>query len=176
MRAYLREGPLGTDLGSDRAGALGGLALALLGGADQDRDLAEMPVVAEELMRLRHLLEAHRLPQDRSHLGLLDQLICLGRLPRMGEVRADDLLLTHPQVPDIEVELVARGGTADHDLSERPDREHRGGERGLADGLEHAVGGLAQDRLDRLAEPPRLLEPGPFLFYGLVAAAHHAGE
>ena len=36
----------GADFGADRGGPFGGAALALLGGADEDRDLAEMLVVA----------------------------------------------------------------------------------------------------------------------------------
>ena len=68
-------------------------------------------------------LEAHRLPQHRADLRLLDQLVGLVGLPGVGEVRADDLLLPHPQVADVEVELVARGGAADHDLAERLDAQ-----------------------------------------------------
>jgi hypothetical protein len=69
-------------------------------------------------------------------------------------VRPDDLLLAHPQVPDVEVEVVARGAGADHDLAERPHAEHRGRECRLADVLEDDVRRLAEDLADRLGEAP----------------------
>src|SRR5271165_368070 len=135
-----------------------------------------MLVVAQKLVSLADTLESHRLPQDGPHLGFLDQLVCLGRLPRVREVRADDLLLSHPQVADVEIELITGRRAADHNLPERPHDQHRGRERGFADVLEHYVRWLAQDRLDSLAEPPRLLEAGPLLVYGLAAATHHPLE
>src|SRR5207248_6733384 len=98
--------PSRTHFGVDGAGAIGGLALADIGRADEDRDLAEVLVVTQELMSLADLLEAHRLPQHRADLRFLDQLVCLRRLPGVGEVRPQDLLLAHPQVADVEVELV----------------------------------------------------------------------
>ena len=83
-------------------------------------------------------------------LPRLDQLVRLVALVGVGEVRADDLLLAHPQVAHVEVEVEARGAGADHDLAERLDDEHRGGEGGLADVLEHDVGRVAEDLLDAL--------------------------
>src|SRR3954452_15440325 len=124
----------------DRARALFGLALALRARADEDRDLAEVLVLAHELVRLADAVEAHRAPQHRADLAALDQLVGLVALVRVREVRADDLLLAHPQVADVEVEVVARGAGADHDLAERLDRQHRRGERGLTDVLEDDVG------------------------------------
>src|SRR4029453_13963021 len=68
----------------------------------------------------------------------------LARMPSwglgVGEVRADDLLLAHPQVADVEVERVAGGRPADHHLAERLHHEHRGGEGRLANVVEDDVG------------------------------------
>src|SRR5262249_43389046 len=130
-----RSRPSGADLRMDRADALGGAALALLGRADQDGDLAQVLVLHHPLVRLADPLEAHRTPEHRADLALVDELVGLVALVRVGEVRADDLLLPHPQVADIEVEVVARCAGADHDLAERLDGQDRGRERGLADVL-----------------------------------------
>ena len=67
-------------------------------------------------------------------------------------MRAEDLLLLHPQVADVEVEVVAGGAGADDDLAERLDGEHGGRERRLADVLEDDVGRVAEDLLDALGE------------------------
>jgi hypothetical protein len=92
-------------------------------------------------------------------------------------VRAEDLLLAHPQVADVEVERVARGGAADDDLAERLDRVHRGRERGLADVLEDRVGRVAAKQLaDALGERAALLEARLLLVGRLLARAHHALE
>src|ERR1700742_2158870 len=99
--------------------ALGGLAQALLLGADQDGDLARVLVVLHQLVGLRDAIEAKRTPQHRSDGARLDQLVGLQALVRVREVRADDLLLLHPQVADVEVEVEARGARADDDLAER---------------------------------------------------------
>jgi hypothetical protein len=73
-------------------------------------------------------------------------------------VRADDLLLAHPQVADVEVERVAGGRAADHHLAERLDDKDRGGEGGLTDVLEDDVRRVAEDLLHLLREPTCLLE------------------
>src|SRR5579884_687206 len=88
-------------LGADRPRALRRLALAGALGADEDGDLAEVAVLAHELVRLGHLVEAHRAPQDRADLALLDQRVRPQRLPGVGEVRAHDLLQAHPQVAHV---------------------------------------------------------------------------
>src|SRR3954466_4562643 len=165
-----------SNLRVDRARALLGLALALLACADEDRDLAEVLVLAHELVRLTDAVEAHRAPQHRADLTTLDQLVGLVALVRVGEMRPDDLLLAHPQIADVEVEVVARGAGADHDLAERLDHEHRCREGGLADGLEHDVGLVAQDLLDPLLEGARDLEALLLLVGSLLAGAHHALE
>jgi hypothetical protein len=53
--------------------AVGRAALALFGGADEDGDLPEVLVLVHELMGLRDLVEAHRTPQHRADLALLDE-------------------------------------------------------------------------------------------------------
>ena len=106
----------------------------------------------QELVRLRDAVEAHRLPEHRPDLALGHQLVGAHALVRVGEVRAEDLLLAHPQVADVEVEVVAGGGAADHDLAERLHDQHRGREGRLADVLEDDVGGVAEDLLDPLGE------------------------
>src|SRR3954454_3662430 len=160
----------------DRSGALGGLAQALLLGADEDGDLASVLVVLHQLVGLRDAIEAQGTPQHRSDGARLDELVCLQALVGIGEVRAQDLLLLHPQVAHVEVQVEARGAGADDDLAERLDGEHRRGERGRADVLEDDVGGAAEDLLDRLAEPARLLEARLLLFGRLAALAHHPAE
>jgi hypothetical protein len=152
------------------------LALALLGRADEDGDLAQVLVLVHELMGVGDAVEGHRAPQHRADLAGLDELVGQVALPGVGEVRADDLLLAHPQVADVEVERVARGRAADDDLAERLDGEDGGRERGAPDVLEDDVGRLAEDLLHALGEVARDGEARLLLVGRLVAAAHHAGE
>src|SRR4051795_264488 len=166
----------GSHLRPDRARALRGLAQPLVRRAHEDRDLAEVPVLVHELMGLGHLVEAQRPPEYGTDLPGLDQLVRPVALPGVGEVRADDPLLAHPQVADVEVEHVARGGAADHHGAERLHREDRGRERGPPDMLEHDVGLAAQHLSHRLAEAARLLEARLLLVRRLVAPAHHSRE
>src|SRR5215213_2733784 len=147
-----------SDLSADRARPLLGLALLLVGRADQDRDLAEVLVLVEELVRIRDAVEPHDPPEHRLDLALRHQLVGPHALVGVCEVRPDDLLLAHPQVADVEVERVARGRAADHHLSERLDDEDRGRERRLADVLEDDVRRVAEDPLDPLRELARDLE------------------
>src|SRR4051794_11137965 len=158
------------------SGALGGLAQALLLGADQDGDLARVLVVLHELVGLRDAIEAQGTPQHRSDGARLDQLVGLQALIGVGEVRPDDLLLLHPQVAHVEVEVEAGGARADDDLAERLDRQHRRRERRGADVLEDDVGVGAEDLADALAEAARLLEARLLLLRRLLAGAHHARE
>src|SRR3954451_18683553 len=134
------------------SGPVGSLAQALLLGADQDGDLARVLVVLHQLVGLGDAIEAQGTPQHRPDGARLDQLVGLQALVGVREVRADDLLLLHPQVADVEVEVKARRAGADDDLAERLDRQHRGRERRGADVLEHDVRRAAQELLDLLAE------------------------
>src|SRR3954454_7068531 len=163
----------GPDLCADGARPVLGLAQPLLGRTDEDRDLAEVLVLVEELVGLGDVLEGHRLPQHRAHLAGRHEVLGLQALPRVGEVRADDLLLAHPQVADVEVEVVARRRAADDDLAERLDAEHARGERRPADVLEDDVRRLAEELLDPLGERTRDLEARLLLLGRLVARAHH---
>src|SRR3954469_14814453 len=123
----------GSHLRPDRARAVRCLALPLGRRADEDRHLAEVPVLVHELMGLGDLLEAHGPPEYGTDLALLDQLVRAVALPRVREVRADDALLAHPEVADVEVQGVAGGGAADDDGAERLDHQHGGGEGRAAD-------------------------------------------
>src|SRR6476661_3024174 len=136
---------MSADLRPDGARALGRLAVALLLGADEDRDLAQVLVLLHELVGVGDVLEAHDLPQHRADVPVLDEPVGQVALPRVGEVRAEDLLLAHPQVADVEVEVVARRRAADDDLAERLDRVDGRREGGLADVLEDDVGRVAED-------------------------------
>src|SRR3954467_3882865 len=166
----------GSHLRPDRARAFRSLAQPLGGGAHEDRDLAEVPVLVHELVGLGHLVEAQRPPEYGTDLAGLDQLVRPVALPGVGEGGADDPLLAHPQVADVEVQRVAGRGAADDHGAERLDRQHGGGERGPPDVLEHDVRLAAELLRHRLAEAPRLLEARLLLVGVLVAAAHHAGE
>src|SRR5208283_5395595 len=168
--------PSGTHLGMDCSGAMRGPALTLRAGTDEDRDLAEVAVFQHQLVRLGDAVEAERTPQHGADLAAVDQLVGLRALVRVGEVRTDDLLLFHPQVANVEVEVEARGARADDDLAEWLDREHGGGEGRLADVLEDDVGGVPEDLLDALGEFARDAEAGLLLLGCLTAAAHHARE
>ena len=91
----------------------------------------------------------------RSAISWLARIGLVG----VGEVRADDRLLAHPQVAHVERQREARRRPAGHDLAERAAHEHAREERGRADVLEDdvavdAAGGLA----DRLAEALDLVE------------------
>src|SRR3954451_15372067 len=166
----------GPHLRPDRARAVRCLAKALGLRPDQDRDLSEVLVLVHELVCLGHLFEAERPPEYGTDLSGLDQLVRAVALPGVGEVRADDALLAHPQVADVEIEGVAGGRAADHDGPERLDHEHRGRERRPADVLEDDVGLAAELLGHRVAEAPGLLEARLLLVGVLVAAAHHARE
>src|ERR1700744_6480284 len=65
----------GSHLRPDRARAVRCLALPLRRRADEDRDLAEVPVLVHELMGLGDLLEAQGPPQYGTDLAGLDQLV-----------------------------------------------------------------------------------------------------
>src|SRR4051794_29222893 len=166
----------GSHLRPDRARAVRRLALPLGRRADEDRHLAEVPVLVHELVGLRDLLEAHGPPEYGTDLALLDQLVRAVALPGVREVRADDALLAHPQVADVEVERVAGRGAADDDGPERLDHQHGGGEGRTADMLEDDVRLAAELVGDLLAEAPGLLEARLLLLGRLVAAAHHPRE
>src|SRR3954469_8465935 len=144
----------GSHLRPDRARAVRCLSQPLGLRAHEDRDLAEVLVLVYELMGLGDLLEAQRPPEYGTDLSGLDQLVRAVAFPGVGEVRADDALLAHPQVADVEVERVAGGRAADHDGAERLDDEHRRGERGAADMLEDDVGLAAELLRHGLAEAP----------------------
>src|SRR3954465_15519100 len=142
----------GSHLRPDRARAVRCLAKPLGLRADEDRDLAEVLVLVHELMGVRDLLEPQRLPEYGTDLAGLDQLVRAVALPGVGEVRADDPLLAHPQVADVKVERVAGGRAADHDGAERLDDEHGGGEGGAPDVLEDDVRLTAELLLYGVAE------------------------
>src|SRR4051812_37723554 len=105
-------------------------------------------------MGLGDLIEAQRPPEYGTDLPGLDQLIRAMAFPGVGEVRADDPLLAHPQVADVEVERVAGRRAADHDRAERLDDEDGGGECGAPDVLEDDVGLAAELLGHGLAEAP----------------------
>ena len=129
-----------------------------------------------QLVGVGDLLERHRTPEHRADEPRVDEPVGLVALPRVGEVRADDLLLAHPEVADVEVELVAARRPADDDLPERLDRVDRGRERGATDVLEDDVGRVAEDRLHALGEVARDGEARLLLVRRLAAAAHHPRE
>src|SRR5919108_648051 len=84
-----RGGRSRAHLCADRARALLGLPLLLAGRADQDRDLAEVLVLVEELMSLGDAVEAHHAPEHRLDLALGHQLVGSHALVGIGEVRAN---------------------------------------------------------------------------------------
>src|SRR3954463_15578805 len=90
----------GPHLRPDRARAVRCLAKALGLRADEDRDLAEVLVLVHELVCLGDLFEAERPQECGTALPRLDQLVRAVAFPGVGEVRADDALLAHPQVAD----------------------------------------------------------------------------
>src|SRR3954471_25082106 len=123
----------GSYLRPDRARAVRCLAQPLGLRSHEDRDLAEVPVLVHELMCLGALDEARCPPEYGTDLPRLDQLVRAMAFPGVGEVRAEDPLLAHPQVADVEVERVAGGRAADHDAAERLDDEHARREGRAAD-------------------------------------------
>jgi len=125
-----------------------------------DRHLALVLIVGHALVGVGGLLEVEALVEHRLDAAVDDELVGPVGLERVGEVRADDLLLPHPQVADVELELVAGGGAADDDLAELLGHQDRGREGLGPDVLEHDVGIVATGELaDLLAEPARLLRP-----------------
>src|SRR4051812_45115740 len=142
----------GPPLRPDRPRAFRCLPQALGLRAHEDRDLSEVLVLVHELVRLGDLIEAECPPEYGTDLPRLDQLVRAVAFPRVGEVRADDALLAHPQVADVEIERVAGRRAADHERPERLDHEHRRGKRGAADVLEHDVRLAPELFRDGLAE------------------------
>src|SRR5262245_33254136 len=108
----------GPHLRPDRARAVRCLAQALGLRAHQNGDLAGVLVSVHELVGLGHLVEAQCPPEYGTDLPRLDQLVRAVALPGVREMRADDLLLAHPQVADVEIERVAGRRAADHDRAE----------------------------------------------------------
>jgi hypothetical protein len=91
-------------------------------------------------------------------------------------VRADDLLLAHPQVAHVEVEVVARGRAADDDLAERLDDEDEVGKVALPTCSKTTSGASPRISLTRLAKS-RETRKRAFSSSGVSPpAAHHAGE
>ena len=140
------------DLRSDRAQPLGRLALALGRRADQDRDLAEVLVLAHELVRLG---DARRSPSSATAPGGS----CPPRsarwracLLRVREVRAEDLLLAHPQVADVEVEVVARRAPQITTLPNGLTVSTEVGNVAWPTCSKTMSGGVAEDLLDALGE------------------------
>src|SRR3954451_1068660 len=144
----------GSHLRPDRARAVRCLSKALGLRADEDRDLAEVLVLVHELMGLGDLVEAQGPPEYGTDLPGLDQLVRAVAFPGVGEVRADDALLAHPQVADVEIERVAGRRAADHDGAERLDDEHGGGKGRAPDVLEDDVGLAAELLRHGVAEAP----------------------
>src|SRR3954449_11124241 len=130
----------GPHLRPDRARAVRCLAKALGLRADEDRDLSQVLVLVHELVCLGDLIEAECPPEYGTDLSRRDQLVRAMAFPGVGEVTADDLLLAHPQVADVEIQRVAGSRSADHDRAERLDHEDARRERGAADVLEDDVG------------------------------------
>src|SRR3954470_24432561 len=166
----------GPHLRPDRARAVRCLAKALGLGAHEDRDLSEVLVLVHELVCLGDLFEAECPPEYGTDLARLDQLVRAVALPGVGEMRADDPLLAHPQVADVEIQRVAGSRAADHDRPERLGDEHAGRKGGAADVLEDDVRLAAELLLDRQPETARFLEARLLGVVVLVAGAHHPGE
>src|SRR3954453_15917530 len=166
----------GPHLRPDRARAVRCLAKALGLRADEDGDFSEVLVLVHELVCLGHLFEAERPPEYGTDLPGLDQLVRAVAFPGVREVRADDPLLAHPQVADVEIQRVAGGRAADHDGPERLHDEHGLRERRAADVLEDDVRLAAELLGHGRAEAARFLEARLLLVVVLVAGAHHARE
>src|SRR3982074_667107 len=111
-----------------------------------------MLVFEHQLMGFRYPLETEVAPKHWTDLTALDQLVGLHALVRVSEVGPQDLLLLHPQVAHVEVQVKASGARAAHDLPERLHSEHRCGECRLPDMLEDDVGSVAKDLLHALCE------------------------
>src|SRR3954449_8836656 len=129
----------GPHLRPDRPRAFRCLTQALGLRADEDRDLSQVLVLVHELVCLGDLIEAECPPEYGTNLPRLDQLVRAMAFPGVGEVRADDALLAHPQVADVAIQRVAGSGPADDDGPERLDDQHRCRKGGTADVLEHDV-------------------------------------
>src|SRR3954452_5783773 len=129
----------GSYLRPDRARAVRCLSEPLGLRAHEDRDLAEVLVLVHELVCLGDLIEAERPPEYGTDLSRLDQLVRAVALPGIGEVRAEDRLLGHHKVAEVEVERMSGRRAADDHRAERLDHEHARRERGAADVLEDDV-------------------------------------
>src|SRR4051812_13074006 len=170
---------------------------ALLGCEAQHADLALVPVLMHVVRRLAHLCHRVRLRQRGVDPALGDQPVGLPGLAVVREVRADDALEVHPEVPVVVlVHEPARRGAGD-DRAALAGGVDRGPERLPARVLEDDVDVLSAGQLaDPLAEPAPLggvlgllvlpepvvlgapvddqLRPHPPADLGLVVAGDHA--
>src|SRR5262249_17951518 len=98
-------------------------------------------------MRLRDGRVLIGLAKERLDAARLDQRVRAHAVERVREVAPDDPLLHHPEVADVEVEVVAARGAADDNAAEARAEEDRGGEALLAAVLEDEVraAALAED-------------------------------
>jgi hypothetical protein len=137
----------------DRRFAAG--AQAEVGGTDQDGHVAvRVLVVVHEVVGTGHLVVGEGPRQARVEQAAQRQFVHLVGLLGVGEVRALQPLLPHPQVAQVDRGVVAGRAGADHDHAAGVADEDRGGDGGLAGVLEHDVRGalLAQHFPDRRAE------------------------
>src|SRR3954463_3856256 len=82
-------------------------ARALLGSQAQDTDLPLVQVLVHRVRGLADVLERVDGREDRLDLALADQPVRVPGLAVVGEVRADDALELHPEVPVVVLDHVA---------------------------------------------------------------------
>ena len=124
-----------------------------------------------------HLEEGKHLIEHGPDLPLVDELVCALRLVGIGEMRTEDLLLPHPQVPDVELEVEAGSRAADDDLAEFLGDEDAGREGLLSDVLENDVYVPSRGELaDAFSKPLAILRAQPRLLGGFRGMVCEVGK
>src|SRR5438552_8050235 len=118
-------------------------------------------VLVHELVHVRDLLEGEGLGEARVDLAGRDQVVQRLRLLVVGEVRALEALLAHPEVAEVGDRGVAARAGADDDHAARVADEDRGRHGVLARVLEDDAGApaLAHHLPEGGAEGARALQP-----------------
>jgi hypothetical protein len=113
-----------------------------------------MAVLVHQLVALARLVEREHPPEARVDLPFDDKLVERVGLVIVGEVGALEALLAHPEVPQVDIRVVAGGAGADDHHAARIAHELARRDGVLPGVFEHDARALAlaEDVPDRLAE------------------------
>src|SRR6476646_4578815 len=122
---------------------------------------APLASITSSSVRMRNLGPRKYFAHAGVDAAIEHELVCRRSLLEVGEMRALDALLPHPDITRVESDVVAGGPGAEHHHAAALHHQAGDGEGRLARMLEHDVDvALAGDVPDRLAELASFLDPG----------------